>query len=68
MSRDMLETPVLLWGQGIVVEMDESTFGAKRKYNWEKVPPDTHWVFRAIDTHKNKVALFQVQTGPNMEE
>ena len=43
MSRDMLKNPLVLGGPGVVVQMDESKFSGKRKYN--SMPPNRPWVF-----------------------
>ena len=67
MSRDMVDNPVLLGGPGIVVQMDESKFAAKRKYNRGRMPPDGSWVFGAIDTVSKKVAIFQVANRTKRE-
>ncbi len=41
----------------MVVEIDESLFQGKRKYNVGRVMPDRPWVFGAIDRISKKVSL-----------
>jgi hypothetical protein len=60
MSRDMVDNPVLLGSPGVIVQIDESKFGGKRKGNKGRLVKDGVWVFGLLDTNTKKAALFQV--------
>ncbi|XP_048246146.1 uncharacterized protein LOC125377279 [Haliotis rufescens] len=61
MSRSLLDDPVVLGGVGHVVEMDESKWGRKRKYNMGSSQGIRNfWIFGLIDRQSKKVLLFNV--------
>ena len=60
MSRDLLANPYRLGGQGDIVEINESMFQSRRKYNLGRVFQQRPWVFGALDRMTKKVAVFLV--------
>ena len=60
MSRYMLNNRLVLGGVGETVEIDESLFRGRRKYNVGRIFPHQPWVFGAIEQSSNKVVVFTV--------
>ncbi len=60
MSRYMLDNRLVLGGVGETVEIDESLFRGRRKYNVGRILPHQPWVFGAIERSSNKVVVFTV--------
>lgn len=58
MSESLLENPVQLGGPGVVVEIDKSKWGHKRKYNRGRIVPGGTWVFGIIERGTGRVVLF----------
>ena len=58
MSRALIESPVRLGGVGVTVEIDESKWGYKRKYNRGRLVKEGIWIFGIIERGTGKVALF----------
>lgn len=58
MSRSMIETPIQLGGAGTIIEIDESTWGHKIKYNRGRIVHEGTWVFGIIERGTGRVALF----------
>ena len=58
MSRALIEGPVRLGGVGVTVEIDESKWGYKRKYNRGRLVKEGIWIFGIIERGTGKVALF----------
>ena len=58
MSRALIESPVRLEGVGVTVEIDESKWGYKRKYNRGRLVKEGIWIFGIIERGMGKVALF----------
>ena len=52
--------PIKLGGMGKIVEIDESKFGKKQKYNRGKMPNPGFWVFGAVERGTNKFVLWIV--------
>ena len=44
----------------MIIQLDESKWGGKRKYNNGRMVHEGFWVFGAIDTVTKKVAIFKV--------
>ena len=60
MSRTLLEAPIRLGGPDTIVEIDESIWGNKRKYNRGRISKTNDWIFGLIQRDTGKVALFIV--------
>ncbi len=60
LSQAMLANRLHLGGPGEVVEIDESLWRGRRKYQVGRVPPNAPWVFGAIQRSTNKVVIFTV--------
>ena len=58
MSRALIESLVRLGGVGVTVEIDESKWGNKRKYNRGRLVKEGTWIFGIIECGTGKVALF----------
>ena len=57
--RYLLTNPIKLGGPGIVVEIDETHVGAKRKYNRGRFNPGLDkWVFGAVVRVTKRVLVF----------
>ena len=61
-SNKVLNAGIKLGGLGKTVEIDESKFGAKRKYKRGRVLEGL-WVFGVVDRRTQKVLLFHVPDG-----
>ena len=61
MSRSLFQTPVQLGGVGKVVEIDESKWGHKRKFNRNRLPQQSAWIFGLIERGSGKVRLITVE-------
>ncbi|ETV64954.1 hypothetical protein H257_18250 [Aphanomyces astaci] len=59
-SAEMLCAPMLVGGEGVTVEIDETSMKKKRKYNRGRYYPE-HWVFGGVDRTTKK--WFGVITG-----
>lgn len=62
MSRALIESPVRIGGVGVTVEIDESKWGYKRKYNRGRLVKEGTWIFGIIERGTGKVALFTCST------
>jgi hypothetical protein len=60
MSRDMIDNPAILGGPGVIVELDESKYGGKRKDNNGRKIAEGYWVFGMLDRDTKKAVVFQV--------
>ena len=58
-SNKVLNAGIKLGGLGKIVEVDESKFGAKRKYKRGRVS-EGPWVFGVVERESQKVLLFRV--------
>ena len=58
MSKDMVRNQLKLGGPGKHVEVDESLWSRKRKYNRGRVSPEKPWIFGAVERENGKVVLF----------
>ena len=58
MSGALIESLVRLGGVGVTVEIDESKWGNKRKYNRGRLVKEGTWIFGIIERGTGKVALF----------
>ena len=58
-SNKVLNAGIKLGGLGKTVEIDESKFGAKRKYKRGRVS-ESPWVFGVVERGSQKVLLFRV--------
>lgn len=58
MSRSLIDTPIQIGGAGSIVEIDESKWGHKRKYNRGRIVQEGTWVFGIIERGTGRVALF----------
>ena len=67
MSRSLLQAPIQLGGPGVIVEIDESKWRLKRKYNVGRVPHNGQWVFGLIERVTSKVSLIIVNNRPAAE-
>ena len=60
-SKYLLEFPTSLGGDGVIVEIDETHFGAKRKYGRGRCNPGLDkWVFGAVDRSTKEVLMWVV--------
>ena len=60
MSKSLLQAPIQVGGPGTVVEIDESKWGHKRKYNRGRMADHSQWVFGLIERGTGKVCLITV--------
>lgn len=60
MSRSLVENPIKLGGPGQIVEIDESKWGRKRKYNRGRVAQSEPWIFDMIERCTGRVVLLTV--------
>ena len=61
LSRDMIAHPLVVGGQGVIVEIDESMWRGKRKNNKGRALPKGGWVFGLFDRATRMVALFEIK-------
>jgi hypothetical protein len=67
LSRDLLANPIQLGGLGRVVQIDESLWSGKRKYNVGRARPQQPWIFGALDVQTQKVALIYLENRSGIE-
>ena len=60
MSKELLENTSQIGGADDIVEIDESKWGRKRKYNRGRVCGEKPWIFGMISRKSGKVILEQV--------
>lgn len=61
MSRTLLESPIKLGGPTKIVEIDESKWGHKRKYNRGRINKNSQWILGLIERGTSKVCLLIVR-------
>ena len=57
-STALLQTPIVLGGQGTIVQIDESLFNHKAKYHRGRHPQQETWVFGLADTSTTPATSF----------
>ena len=57
----MVLNPAVLGGPGVIVEIDESLWRGRRKYNRGRNVSREGWVFGCFDRSTKKVAMFEVK-------